>query len=192
MLNKQTHTKPHEALEHKLTKSKQTFSIEPSSNLGLDSNWMVGLKSFEVYNSIFTITEENNNFEFFTDTLEEFSFEELKDELEEFLGISDLTPYHPQHEQNGPRLSEAYKMSRKERSRTDGYIILLRNYARSPFREFESYLRVVFGLDEEKLQLNKKNPTQILSLMSYLQVFTQLKLFQRLFTPWVITENHPI
>ena len=29
-------------------------------------------------------------------------------------------------------------------------------YARSPFRDFESYLRIVVGLDEDDIQLNLK------------------------------------
>ena len=37
--------------------------------------------------------------------------------------------------------------------KTDGYIILLMGYARSPFRDFKSYLRIVVGLDEDDIQL---------------------------------------
>ena len=40
-----------------------------------------------------------------------------------------------------------------EKSSTDGCIILLMGYARSPFRDFESYLRIVVGLDEGDIQL---------------------------------------
>ena len=36
---------------------------------------------------------------------------------------------------------------------TDGYTILLSNYSRSKFRDFESYLRIRVGLDEEDIQL---------------------------------------
>ena len=35
---------------------------------------MIGLPSLEVDNSIFSITEENNKFEFYKDTFYEFSF----------------------------------------------------------------------------------------------------------------------
>ena len=42
-LIKQTHTKPQEKLEFKLTKPKETFSFKPSIYFGLHSNWMVGL-----------------------------------------------------------------------------------------------------------------------------------------------------
>ena len=53
----------------------------------------------------------------------------------------------------GPRIIEAYKNLRLETSNTDGYIILLMGYARSPFRDYESYLRIVIGLNEDNIQL---------------------------------------
>ena len=37
-LFKQTHTKPKEALEFKLTKLRESFSFKPAINSGLDSN----------------------------------------------------------------------------------------------------------------------------------------------------------
>ena len=40
-----------------------------------------------------------------------------------------------------------------EKSSTDGYVILLVGYARSPFRVFDGYLRIVVGLDEDDIQL---------------------------------------
>ena len=36
---------------------------------------------------------------------------------------------------------------------TDGFMLLLLDYGRSLFRDFESYLRIVVGLDEEDIQL---------------------------------------
>ena len=44
----QNYTKPQEALELKLTKPKKTFSLKPSPNLGLESNWSTRLTSLEV------------------------------------------------------------------------------------------------------------------------------------------------
>ena len=48
-----------------------------------------------------------------------------------------------------------------KKSSTDSYIILLLGYARSLFRDFESYLRYVIGLYEDDIQLilkqNKAN-----------------------------------
>ena len=75
---------------------------------------MIGLKSLEVYNSIFNINTTNNKFELYTDSFEEFSFEELKDELEEILSFWDIIPYHLQREKIGPRIIEPYKKLRFE------------------------------------------------------------------------------
>ena len=121
MLIKQTHTKPQETLEFKLTKPREIFSFQPSINLGLDTYRMVGLTILEVYTSIFNIGE-NNKFELYTDNFDEFSFAELKIEVEEILSISDITPSHLQHKIIGPRNIQAYKELRSENSSTDGYI----------------------------------------------------------------------
>ena len=59
---------------------------------------MIALIGLEFYNSIYNINTANNKFEFYTDTFDEFSFEELKKELEEIITVSDITPYHLQHE----------------------------------------------------------------------------------------------
>ena len=65
MVIKQTHTKPQETIEFKLTQARETFSFKtPTSNEG---SWMIGLTSLEIYNSI-NITEQNNKFELYTDT----------------------------------------------------------------------------------------------------------------------------
>ena len=42
---------------------------------------MIELTNLEVYNTFFSITEENTKFELYTDNFDEFSFTELKDEL---------------------------------------------------------------------------------------------------------------
>ena len=54
----QTHKKPLETLQFKLMQPKETSSFKPSINLGLDSKWVVGLKSLGVYNSVFNTTEK--------------------------------------------------------------------------------------------------------------------------------------
>ena len=96
MIFKQTHRKAEETLECKMIKPRETFHSNPP--IPIEGSWMIGLKDLGVYNSLFEITEENNEFELYTDTCDHFSFEELKDELEEILSISDLTPFHLQHE----------------------------------------------------------------------------------------------
>ena len=114
---------------------------------------MLGLIDLEVYNSIFNITKENNKFELYTDTFDEFSFEKLKEELEEILNIPNFTDSHLEDETLAPRIAETYRKLRSDKSSHDGYIILLMGYARSLFRDFESYFRIVIGLDEHDIQL---------------------------------------
>ena len=60
-LFKQTHTKPEETLEFKLTKPRETFSFKPS--ISIEAFWTIGSKNLKVYNSVFNITGENNKFE---------------------------------------------------------------------------------------------------------------------------------
>ena len=149
-LIKQTHTTPEETLEFELTKPRETFDFNPP--IPIEGSWIIGFTSLEVYNFLFNINRTSNKFELYTDTFDEFLFEELKDEVNEILNISDISPYHLQHEIIGPRIIEAYKKIRLEKSSTDGYIILLMGYARSPFADFESYLRIVVALNEEDIQ----------------------------------------
>ena len=150
-LIEQTHRKPEQNLEFKLIRPRETFHF--NQPIHIKGDWMLGLTDLEVYSSIFKITQEKNKFELYTDTFDEVSFEELEDELEEILKIPQITDDHSEDEIPGPRVIEAYWELRSEKSSTDGYIILLLAYARSPFRDFESYLRNVVGLDEDGIQL---------------------------------------
>ena len=152
-LIKPTYTKPQKRLDYKLTKSGETFSIKPSINLGLDFNGMVGLTCLEVYNCFFFQKEEKTKFEFCTDTFDEFSFAELKDELEEILDLSNITSEHLKDKTIGPRLILAHKKLETEKRPTDGYYMLLMGYGSSPFRDFESHLRIVVCSDEDEVQL---------------------------------------
>ena len=81
------------------------------------------------------------------------SFNELKDELGEILDISNITSEHLQGQGRGPRIILAYKKLETEKRQTDGYFMLLTGYARYSFRDFESYLRIEVGLDEDDIQL---------------------------------------
>ena len=134
-----------------MTKSKETFHFKPP--IQVEGDWMLGLTDLEVYNSIFNITEENNKFELYRDTCNKFGFLELKDELEEILNIPHITQEHLEDEQIGSRnIDEFFKLSH-EKINSDGYMILLLGYSNSLFRDFESYLRIVVGLDEEDIRL---------------------------------------
>ena len=150
-LIKQTHRKAEETLEFKLSKPKETFQFNPP--IEVKEHWRIAILSSEVYNSIYNINATNNKFELYTDSFDEFLFEELEDELEEILTILDITSYHLQHEKIGPCINQAYRKLRIEKSSTDGYIILIMGYARSLFRDFESYLRIVVGLNEDDIPL---------------------------------------
>ena len=141
-LIEQTHRKAEEVLEFKISERRETFYFKP--HIQIKGDFMIGLLSLGVYNSIFNITEENNKLELYTDTTDEFSFTEPKDELEEIPYISDIFPFHLQHGIIGPRIIEAYQKLHSVKLSTDGYFILLMGYARSLFRDFESYLRIVW------------------------------------------------
>ena len=114
---------------------------------------MIGLTDLEVYNSFFDITEENNKFELYRDSSNKFGFLELKDELEEILNIPHISQEHLQDDVIGPRIIDEFSKLSHKKKKSDGYMILLLGYSRSLFRDFESYLRIVVGLDEEDIQL---------------------------------------
>ena len=94
-----------------------------------------------------------------------------QNEIEEILNISDITPYHLQHEKLVSRTIEAYKKLKSE-NQADGHNILLKDYARSPFRGFEPYLRLVVSLDEEDIQL---------ILKQYILIFVTCILSRRIY-----------
>ena len=150
-LVKQTHRKPEETLEFKMLKSREIFHFNPS--IQTKEDWMLGLIDLEVYNSILNITKENNKFELYTDTFDEFSFEELRDEVGEILNIPEITDSHLEDETLSPLIIDTYQKLRSDKSSHDGFIILLMGYARSLFRDFESYLRIVVGLEEDNIRL---------------------------------------
>ena len=150
-LIEQTHRKAEETFEFKMVKPRETFHFKPPFQV--EGDWMIGIVDLEVYNSIFNITEENNKFEIYRDTSTEFGFLELKHELEEILNISHITDKHLNDEVLGRRIIDEYIKLSRERMNTDGYMLILLDYSRSVFRDFERYLRIVVGLDEEDIQL---------------------------------------
>ena len=150
-LIEQTHRKAEETLEFKMIKQRETFHFK--TPIHIKGDWMIGLVDLEVYNSIFNITKENNKFELYTDTFDEFSFTELKDEVEEVLNISNITDAHLEDDKLGPQIADTYWKLRSDKRSHDGYIILLTGYAKSPYIDFESYLRIVIGLEEDNIQL---------------------------------------
>ena len=150
-LIEQTHRKAEETLEFKMFKSRETFHFKPP--IQVKEDWMLGLTDLEVYNSIFNITEENNKFEIYRDTSTKFGFLELEDELEEILNIPHISQEHLQDDVIGPRIIDEFLKLSHEKKNSDGYMILLLGYNGSLFRDFESFLRIVVGLDEVDIQL---------------------------------------
>ena len=70
-----------------------------------------------------------------------------------------------------------------EKSSTDGYIILLMGYARSPYRDFESYLRIVIGLDEDDIQLISKQYNSNFVTYDFLPgTYTTRDIYEALYT----------
>ena len=75
-----THSKPQEALEFKMTKQKESFSFDVP--LLLPEKWMMGVTSLEVYNTVYNITEKNNKLEILL----------TKQQLEEHRNDTELVP----------------------------------------------------------------------------------------------------
>ena len=123
-LIKQTHRKAEKTLEHKLNKPTESFQFIPP--ISIEGLRMLGLTSFEVYNSVFKITEEDNKFELYTDDPDdEFSFIELKDRVAEVQGLSDISPEELKHGLHGSDTIETYRKLSIGKSQTDEYSIIL-------------------------------------------------------------------
>ena len=150
-LVQQTHRKPEETLEFKMLKPKETFHFNPP--IHTKGDWMLGLLDLEVYNSVFNITKENNKFELYVNAFDELSFTELEDEVGEIVGIPNITDDHLEDETLAPLIIDTYQKLRFDKLGHDGYRVLLMNYYGSPFRDFESYLRIVIGLKEDNIRL---------------------------------------
>ena len=71
----------------------------------------------------------------------------------EVLCFSPISSEDLQHEIHGQDFIKTYRKLLTEKSQTDGYYILIMGYAQSPFRVFESYLRILTCLDEDDIQL---------------------------------------
>ena len=158
----QTHRKPQETLELKLTKPAETFSFTQTIVFGIECTKMIELTSREVYNSIFNITERNNKFELFifpNSNTGKVSYEKVRDEIEKDLGSSDNTNKHLQYIILGPIIIEEYKKDVTKKMKNDKYMDLLEGFTHSVFQVFENYLRTEVDLaaDDIGLVLDGKN-----------------------------------
>ena len=138
-----------------MNKPRERFHFNPPTQV--DGSSMIGLISQEMYNSIFNMTEEHNKFELYTDTFDEFSFSELKHEVKEILDVSNTSHQRLQDGEIGLRIISTCRNLEIEKRVTDDCNIVILGYARSLFRDFENYPRIVVGLDELDNQLILKH-----------------------------------
>ena len=69
-----------------MTRPKETMTFKPP--ISVEGSWMIGLTDLEVYNSIFNITEENNEFKLYNFPDEKsggVSYIKIRDEIEKDL-----------------------------------------------------------------------------------------------------------
>ena len=150
----QTHTKPQETLEFKMTKPRETFHFNPP--IQVKEDWMLGLVDLEVYNSIFNITEKNNKFQLYKFPDEKsggITYEKVRDEIEKDLNIEDITAKDLKDDIIGPIIIEEYRKQVTKRMKDDKYLEILAGYTRSVFQDFESFLRTQIDLIEDDLKL---------------------------------------
>ena len=153
-LIQQTHTKPQETLEFKMTKPRETFHSKIPFQIKGD--WMTGLTDLEVYNSIYNITEENNKFELYKFPDEKaggISYTKVRDEIEKDLDIEDITAADLQDDIIAPIIIKEYNEQVTKRMNDDGYMDILARYTSSVFQDFESFLRTQIDLVEDDIKL---------------------------------------
>ena len=135
-LIKQTHTKPQETLEIKKIKPRETFHfITPIS---IEGDWMMGIICSEVFNSIFNITEENNNFKvykFLDEKSGGVSYEKVRDEIEIDLEFPYIRATDLQNDILGPNIIGEYREQVSKRKKNDEYMRILAVYNNSVFRD---------------------------------------------------------
>ena len=150
----QTHRKPEETLEFKMTKPRETFHFKPP--IQVKGDWMIGLTDLEVYNSIYNITEENNKFQLYKFPDEKaggISYIKVRDEIEKDLDIEDITATDLQDDINAPIIFEEYKEQVSKRMKDEQYMNILAIYISSVFQDFKSFLRTQNDLVENDVKL---------------------------------------
>ena len=115
------------------------------------NDWIGKLRCFHF---CFKYKRRKKKFELYTGYLEdEFSCTHLKDKEAGVLGFSDIIPEELKHETFGPNIIETFRKISTEKSKTDGFSFFLNDYVHLPYRDYESYLRILSGLNEEDIQL---------------------------------------
>ena len=153
-LIEQNHRKAEEILEFKMVNPRETFHFKPP--ISIEGEGMIGLTDLEMYNSIFNITEENNNFKLYRFPDEKaggVTYEKVRDEIEKDLGIKDITATDLEDDIIGPNIIEEYKKQVTKRMNDEQYMNILAIYTSSVFQDFESFLRTQIDLVEDDIKL---------------------------------------
>ena len=122
----------------------------------MKEDWMIGLTSLEVYNSIFNITGENNKSElsnFPQSKIGVISYTKVRDEIGKNLGIADYTATDLQDDIKGAFIIEEFKEQASERTKSEQYMKILATYTRSVSQDFESFLTREIDLVEDDIKL---------------------------------------
>ena len=117
---------------------------------------MIRLRSLEVYNSIFNITDKINNFEFhkFRDQkIGGVSYTKVRDEIERDLDIPDITATDLQDDLISPNFIDEYREQVARRIEDGAYMNILSLYQRTVFQVSESFLRTEIDLVEDDIRL---------------------------------------
>ena len=111
-----THSKPQETLELKMTKQKESFSFDVP--LILNEKWMMGVTSLEVYNTVYNITNSNNKIEII---LNEQQLEEHRVDTELVSNIRKLyeTSDDKFIEKTNTLITDSYSKKKKKLTRKD-------------------------------------------------------------------------
>ena len=130
-----------------MIKPRKTFLFNPP--VEVEEDWMMGLTSLDVYNSIFNTTGGNKKIELYDFPDEKtggFSYEKVRAEVERDLDVSVITATDLEDEMIAPNIVEEYREQVTKRMKDDQYMPTLSGYASSVFQDFESYLRTEVDL----------------------------------------------
>ena len=111
-----THSKPQETLEFKMTKQKESFSFDVP--LLLPERWMMGVTSLEVYNTVYNITEKNNKLEILL-TKQHLEEHRVDTELVSNIHLLYETSYDKFIEKTNTLITNSYTKRKKKLTRKD-------------------------------------------------------------------------
>ena len=137
-----------------MNKPRESFHFNPP--VEVKENWMFGLVDLEVYNTLFIVTENNNELQIYNfpdGTADGVSYEKVRDEIEKDLDFSDITAIDLQDNIIAPNTIVKYREQVTKRMKDVGYMKIVAGYVSCVFQDFESYLRTEVDLVEDDIKL---------------------------------------